>query len=123
MGEVTGIGGVFIKSEDPKRLYAWYEKHFGLRSDGSGIMFSARPEEAGTEVQTIFAVFPQTTKYFAPSSASFMLNFRVRDLDGLVAKLEADGATLDPKRDDHEYGKFAWVMDPDGNRIELWEPK
>jgi len=71
----------------------------------------------------VFAIFPADTKYFNPSASAFMLNFCVSDLDGLLQNLKAEGVEIDPKREDYDYGLFAWIMDPEGNRIELWEPK
>jgi catechol 2,3-dioxygenase-like lactoylglutathione lyase family enzyme len=116
MQRVTGIGGIFFKAKDPDALYAWYEKHLGLRrnSQTQAVVFEGR-------TQTIWSLFPQTTKYFAPSTAAFMLNYRVDDLDALVAALRAEGVEI-LGREDYDYGRFAWIMDPEGNRIELWEP-
>jgi len=124
MKRVTGLGGVFFKAKDPKAMYEWYEKHLGIKPspDGSGAMFHWRdaeqPEETGL---TIWSIFPETTKYFNPSTAPFMLNYRVDDLKGLVEALKAEGITVE-KVEEADYGKFAWIMDPEGNRIELWEP-
>ena len=116
MGRVTGIGGVFFKAEDPEKLYAWYEKHLGIaRKDG----YVAFTEEDNL---TTWAIFPKQSEHFAPSVSSLMINYRVEDLDGLLDTMRAEGVEIDPKREDHEYGKFAWIMDPEGNKIELWEP-
>ena len=117
MPRVTGIGGVFFKSANPDRLYEWYEKHLGMARGEGGVLFRDDP---GT---TVWAVFPASTKYVEPSTAPFMLNYRVDDLDGMLEKLRAEGVDIDPKREDYEYGRFAWIRDPDGNRIELWEPR
>lgn len=125
MKRVTGLGGFFFKSNDPASLYQWYERHLGIKQEnaGAGVTFdwrdAADPEKTGT---TVWAVFPQSTKYFEPSKSSFMMNFRVEDLDALLAALRAEGVQIDPKVEEHAYGKFAWILDPDGNRIELWEP-
>ncbi len=126
MPKVTGLGGVFFKAEDPKRQYEWYEKHLGIVNDpaSGGVIFHWRqeddPEQKG---MTIWSIFPQDTKYFAPGKASFMMNYRVDDLEALVEKLKAEGVEIDPKGVVQEsYGKFAWILDPEGNRIELWEP-
>ncbi len=125
MKRVTGIGGIFFKAENPGKLYEWYEKHLGIKSEpnGSGAMLHWRedenPERRG---MTIWAVFEKNTKYFEPSRAPFMLNYRVDDLDALSQALRAEGVEIDPKREDHEYGRFAWISDPEGNKIELWEP-
>ena len=78
--------------------------------------------DKGREGMTVWAIFPKATTYFQPSQASFMMNFRVADLDGLLKALKEEGVEIDPHREDYEYGRFAWIMDPEGNRIELWEP-
>jgi len=128
MKRVTGIGGMFFKSENPPQLYEWYEKHLGIEreSHGQGASFYWREPQAadGTEPGpkglTAWCIFPQTTKYFAASQASFMVNHRVHNLDALLADLKKSGIEIDPHREDCEYGRFAWITDPDGNRIELW---
>ena len=120
MAKAVGMGGVFLKAADPKGLSAWYGKHFGIASvSGDSLMFEG-PESAG---MTIFAHFPTDTKYFGEGPQQAMVNLRVDDLDGLLAQLGAAGVRIDPKREDHDYGKFAWIWDPEGNRVELWEPK
>jgi predicted enzyme related to lactoylglutathione lyase len=125
MKRVTGIGGIFFKSDNPKKLYQWYERHLGIKSDpnAGGAMFHWREDEdSSKKAMTIWSIFPAATKYFDPSRSSFMLNYRVDDMDGLLKALAEEGVEIDPKREDHAYGRFAWIMDPDGNRIELWEP-
>jgi predicted enzyme related to lactoylglutathione lyase len=125
MKHVTGIGGIFFKSENPEKLYQWYEKHLGIKraSDGSGVMFEWRdgqdPEKSG---MTVWSIFPHDTKYFGSSNSAFMINYLVDDLDGLLKMLQEEGVEIDPQREDYEYGRFAWITDPAGNRIELWEP-
>lgn len=124
MKRVTGLGGIFFKSKDPEKLSAWYEKHLGLKAHPPApVRFPWReandPRRTG---YTVFAPFPADTKYFEPSQASFMLNFRVANLDALLDSLREEGVTVDPKIEDYEYGRFGWILDPDGNRIELWEP-
>ena len=120
IAKAVGIGGVFFKANDPKALSQWYEANLGIggRVSGDSLTFDG-PESMG---MTVFAQFPANTKYFGDGPQSFMLNFRVDDLDGLLAKLEAAGVRIDPKRQDEGYGRFAWIWDPEGNRIELWEP-
>lgn len=113
---ITGIGGVFFRSKNPEALGLWYEKHFGINSMGSGYIWD---QEAGP---TVFSPFAENTDYFGDQSQQFMLNFRVRDLEGLLAELKAENVMIDEKRTDEGYGKFAWVYDPEGNKIELWEP-
>ena len=125
MKRVTGLGGLFFKAKDPNLMYEWYEKHLGIQRepDGSGAMFhwrdAAQPEQTGL---TVWSIFPHDTKYFGPGPTPFMMNFRVENMDELLKALREEGVTIDPKVEEHEYGKFAWVIDPEGNRIELWEP-
>jgi predicted enzyme related to lactoylglutathione lyase len=125
MKRVTGIGGIFFKSANPEKLYQWYESHLGIRRspDGTGAVFEWR-EANDTENPgiTVWSIFPQDTKYFDPSCAGFMINYRVDDLDALLEALKREDAQVDPHREDYDYGRFAWITDPDGNRIELWEP-
>jgi predicted enzyme related to lactoylglutathione lyase len=122
---VTGLGGFFFKAKDPKAMYDWYQTHLGIQTgaDGSGAMFhwrdAADPEKTGL---TVWSIFPQDTKYFDPSPAPFMMNFRVENLAELLKLLREEGVTIDPKVEEFDYGKFAWITDPEGNRIELWEP-
>lgn len=122
MQRVTGIGGIFFKSPDPKRLGGWYRDHLGLDvGDWGGAIFSwGGPNSApGT---TTWSPFAQDTQYMAPGAAPFMVNFRVADLEALLAALRAEGCNVLDKTETSEYGKFGWVIDPDGNKVELWEP-
>lgn len=121
---VTGIGGVFFKSPDPKRLGEWYRDHLGLDvAEWGGAAFRwASPDNPTGTGTTIWSPFAETTSYFAPSSASFMINYRVADLHALLAQLRADGCQVDDKVDESEYGIFGWVVDPEGNKLELWQP-
>jgi catechol 2,3-dioxygenase-like lactoylglutathione lyase family enzyme len=122
-GRVIGIGGVFLKSPHKKNLQSWYHDHLGVPQGTHGSMFPWRAhDQPEVEHLTVWSVFPADTKYFDPSTAPFMINYIVDDLDALLAKLSARGVNIDPKREDHDYGRFAWVFDPDGNKIELWEP-
>ena len=123
--KVTGFGGIFFKSENPAKLRAWYTKHLGIvqQEDGSIIFEWAEkgtPENPGF---TVWGPFKEDTKYFDPSTKPFMFNFRVDDLDGLLTTLREAGVEVDDKVDDYPYGKFGWCMDPEGTRIEFWEPK
>jgi predicted enzyme related to lactoylglutathione lyase len=122
MKRVTGIGGIFFKSADPKALGAWYRDHLGLDvSDWGGAIF----EWGGPQSQpgmTIWSLFSRDTKKMDPGSATFMINFRVADLDALLAALRKEGCNVLEKTEASEYGKFGWVIDPEGNKIELWEP-
>jgi catechol 2,3-dioxygenase-like lactoylglutathione lyase family enzyme len=122
MARVRGIGGIFFKSKDPEALYAWYKQHLGISADPQAGAFFRRDESSRPEDMTIWAIFPLSTRYFDPSPAPFMLNYIVDDLEGLLKTLREEGVEVDPKMESHEYGKFGWIRDPDGNRIELWEP-
>ena len=122
MKRVTGIGGIFFKAENPKALAAWYRDHLGLEvTDWGGAIFKwGGPEsQAGS---TIWSAFAKNTTYMAPSASSFMINYRVADLDGLLAALRAEGCDVVDKTDSSEQGKFGWVIDPEGNKVELWQP-
>ena len=114
---------MFFKAKDPSALYEWYERHLGIKRspDGSDVVFQWKDDRDGAGM-TVWSIFKSDTRYFDPSPASFMLNFRVDNLDALLAALEREGVSIDPKRDNAEYGKFAWIYDPEGNKIELWEP-
>lgn len=118
---VTGIGGVFFKSQNPKELVAWYGKHLGLKTDQYGSTFWWKDKE-GNDCCTQWSPFAADTTYFNPSEKPFMQNFRVQDLDGLLVKLAADGVTIVGQPEAFDYGKFAWILDPEGNKIELWQP-
>jgi len=124
MGRITGIGGIFFKAQDPEKLRAWYQQNLGFGFDSwGGVVFQWKEEAERMETAcTIWCPFPSDTKYFEPSSKGFMMNFRVSDLDGLLRQLKENGAEVDPRCETEPNGKFGWVMDPEGNRIELWEP-
>jgi catechol 2,3-dioxygenase-like lactoylglutathione lyase family enzyme len=124
MKRVTGIGGIFFHSPDPVSLRAWYRDHLGFDvQEWGGTAFEwADPEGKPTVGSTIWSVDDATSNHFAPSTAPFMINYRVADLPALVTVLRAEGCTVLDKMDESEYGKFAWVIDPDGNKVELWEP-
>jgi predicted enzyme related to lactoylglutathione lyase len=124
MKKVTGIGGIFFNARDPVTLRAWYKKHLGIDvQEWGGTAFAWTDDEgkptAGT---TVWSIGTATGAYFAPSTASFMINYRVADLHALVSVLRAEGCNVLEKIEESEYGKFAWVMDPEGNKVELWEP-
>jgi predicted enzyme related to lactoylglutathione lyase len=121
---VTGLGGIFFKSQNPIWLYEWYEKHLGIqRDDPSSAIFHWRdPEQPSKKGMTVLSIFPAHTKHFGEGQQSFMLNYRVDDLNSVLKELRAEGVKVDPKVEEYEYGKFGWIYDPDGNRIELWEP-
>jgi len=120
---VIGIGGIFFKARDKDALIAWYRTHLGLDvQDWGGTTFAWHdPADPHPDGQTVWSVFPANSKHFAPSTAPFMINYVVKDLDALLATLRAEGCNVDERTDNSEYGKFGWVMDPEGNRIELWQ--
>jgi len=124
MKRVTGIGGIFFKAKDPKGLAEWYRKHLGIESESwGGFAFQWKDDPRADTGSTIWSIFPDNTKYFEPADRPFMINFRVADLTSLLAQLREEGVEVDAKSgEDSEFGKFGWVMDPEGNRIELWEP-
>jgi len=123
MAKALGIGGVFFKAKDPPQLCAWYKSWLGLEIDqcfdGTSFKFSSLPDKA----YTVWSPFKQSTKYFAPSEKSFMINFIVDDLHGALRQVQQGGATLAGKPEEFEYGTFGWFIDPDGNKVELWQPK
>jgi predicted enzyme related to lactoylglutathione lyase len=119
MAKAVGIGGIFLKARDPQALAQWYRTHLGIPDQGGGSLGFDGPESTGT---TVFAHFPLDTTYFGEGTQPAMVNFRVDDLDVLLRQLAEAGVRIDPKRDDASYGKFAWIWDPEGNRVELWQP-
>ena len=122
MAKATGVGGVFLKARDPKALSAWYAKHFGIESGEDGTLMFTSGGAAGSMGMTVFAHFPADSKYFGGGAQQVMVNFRVDDLDELLKQLAAAGVRIDAKREDYSYGRFAWVWDAEGNRVELWQP-
>jgi predicted enzyme related to lactoylglutathione lyase len=124
MKRVTGIGGIFFKAKDPTNLQAWYKRHLGIDvPEWGGTAFNWADSDCkpigGT---TIWSIGPNEDDQFAPSQSSFMINYRVDDLYALVAVLKKEACNVLDKIDDSEYGKFAWVIDPEGNKVELWQP-
>jgi len=147
MKRVTGIGGVFFKARDPEALRAWYREHLGLDiQDWGGTSFRCHTEpdrddardgpggvteasaaaasatDAASEGVTVWSIFPASSTYFDPSRAPFMINYRVPNLAAVLEALRAEGCEVDERAETSEFGSFGWVMDPEGNRIELWEP-
>jgi predicted enzyme related to lactoylglutathione lyase len=119
MTKAVGVGGVFLKARDPQTLAAWYASQLGIQTVEGGSLVFDGPESAG---MTVFAHFPVDTGYFGGGEQQAMVNFRVDDLDTLLVQLAAAGVRVDPKREDISYGRFAWIWDLEGNRVELWEP-
>lgn len=124
MKRVTGIGGIFFTAKDPAALRAWYERHLGVPLEAWGGAVFRWTGMDGTPVAgtTVWSVSEAEASAFAPSSAPLMVNYRVADLRALVAALKAEGCNVLEKIEESEYGKFAWVIDPEGNKVELWEP-
>ena len=120
---VTGLGGVFFKSASPQALTEWYGKHLHIESGEHGALFKWRqdedPEKAG---YTAWSVFPEDTTYIKPADRDFMFNYRVENLKELLQVLKEEGVQVVGEMEEYPYGKFGWIMDPDGNKIELWEP-
>jgi predicted enzyme related to lactoylglutathione lyase len=124
MKRVTGIGGVFFSARDPAALHAWYRTHLGIDVQpwGGAAFTWADADGQPLKGTTTWSVGPTPNEYFAPSSAPFMINYRVDDLAALLQALRAEGCNVLDKTDDSEYGKFGWVIDPEGNKVELWQP-
>ncbi len=121
MERVTGIGGIFFKADDPDSLRAWYRDHLGVKLEPWGGSAFTWNEKDGREGLTVWNTFARESQYFDPSNAPFMINYRVRDLDAMLKQLNAHG--VEPiGREDGEFGRFAWLLDPAGHKVELWEP-
>ena len=121
-GRILGIGGVFFKSANRDQMRAWYSKHLGIADTGQGAMLPWREhDDPQKEHVTVWTVFPNSTKYF-DANQPFMINYIVDDMDALLDRLKQEGVKIDPKRMDESYGRFAWIYDSDGNKIELWQP-
>jgi predicted enzyme related to lactoylglutathione lyase len=123
MTQVLGIGGIFFKARDPAALRAWYRTHLALDvQEWGGVVFSGSDGPAGQDAMTVWNIFPADSTCFAPSAAPFMINYRVADLHVALAELRAAGCAVDERTDESEFGRFGWVQDPEGNRVELWQP-
>jgi catechol 2,3-dioxygenase-like lactoylglutathione lyase family enzyme len=121
-GRILGIGGVFFKSANRDPMREWYAKHLGLADKGQGVMLPWREhDDSQKEHVTVWTIFPASTDYF-PATQPFMVNYIVDDMDALLDRLKQEGVKIDPKRMDESYGRFAWIYDLDGNKIELWQP-
>ena len=123
IGRVTGIGGIFFKSKDPKAQREWYAKNLGLETNEYGSLFEfregANPEQRG---YLQWSPFGEKTTYFEPSEREFMINYRVKNIEALIEQLKKEGVTICDSIEEYEYGKFVHIMDPEGNKLELWEP-
>ncbi len=121
-GHVTGVGGIFVKSKDPKALAQWYRDVLGL--DVASWGGAALPFDApGHPPKISWAAFPDSSDYMSPSTREFMINFAVDDMDAMIARLSAKGVPILKRDDNDPFGRFAWIQDPDGTKIELWQPK
>jgi len=123
---VTGIGGIFFKAEDPKKIKDWYGKHLGFNITEWGVQFDWKEidkPDAKEPASTSWSPFKSDSDYFAPSEKPFMFNYRVENLVELLKELKKEGVTVVGEMQEFPYGKFGWIMDPEGNKIELWEPK
>jgi predicted enzyme related to lactoylglutathione lyase len=124
MERVMGIGGIFFKAADKASLGTWYRDNLGVAVEEAwgGAIFRWKEHNPKGDAHTVWSPFANDTDYFAPSTKGFMVNFRVADLHAMLDQLRKNGCDVDEKVEESEYGKFGWVMDPEGNRIELWEP-
>jgi predicted enzyme related to lactoylglutathione lyase len=121
--KVTGIGGVFIKARDPKQMAAWYRTNLGIQTKNGYADFDWREKENPERMgRTVWSLFPSNSAYFGSSSSPYMINYRVANLDRMIEQLKRGGVAVE-KVKDYDYGRFTWATDPEGNRIELWEPK
>lgn len=123
-GKVLGVGGIFFRSKDPAGLGSWYQEHLGFQveewGDTRGTSFT--PSEMPPASFTVWSAFAAGTEYFGPSGQAYMINLVVDDLDAALANVAAGGAQVLEEREDHDFGRFGWFVDPDGNRVELWQP-
>jgi predicted enzyme related to lactoylglutathione lyase len=118
MPSITGFGGIFLRANDPKALYEWYRQHLGLvKSEGGSFSFPAPVQHP----EVVFSFFKPDDTYF-PVGQKAMINLQVDDLDGLLDRLISEGVAVDPKQESYDFGKFGWITDPEGNRVELWQP-
>ncbi len=124
MAKITGIGGIFFKSNNLEDMQAWYKEKLGFNMEDGTVSFPRRgndnPDQHG---KTVWSIFPQNTEYFNPGGSSFMVNYIVDNLDEFIKVIEQRGIKLSGSIEEYDYGRFAWIQDPDGNKIELWEPK
>lgn len=122
MKRVTGIGGIFFKSEDPNKLKEWYKRHLGIDSDQYGFVFKWQEGAKDGNGTTVWSPFAKDTDYYNPSKLEYMINYRVDNLVELLEILKKEGVQVVGEMEEFEYGKFGWIMDPEGRKIELWEP-
>lgn len=124
MKKVTGVGGIFFKCNDVKKMKDWYAKNLGLPDEGWGTNFDwVQADDPTKKGSTAWSPFPNDTKYFEPSKKEFMINYIVEDIEDLVEQLKSEGVTIVDQIEDSDYGKFVHILDPEGNKVQLWEPK
>ncbi len=121
-GRVTGIGGIFFKTNKPEQIKSWYHEHLGLTTDQYGTSFEWREKGSKNKGFTQWSPFTADTNYFSPSEKEFMINYRVEHIEALIEQLKEDGVTVLDEIETFDYGKFVHILDPDNNKIELWEP-
>ena len=117
MAGITGFGGAFVRADDPEALRAWYEEHLGLTGPGGSFTFPLATQRA----DAVLAFFTRADEYFPPAQP-VMIDLQVDDLDAVLDRLTAEGVSVDPKRETYDFGRFGWFTDPEGNRVELWQP-
>jgi len=122
MQKVTGVGGVFFKARDPKGLMEWYKQHLGLQFQHGFIQLGWADDPKSATGSTTFSIFKEDAENFSPSEKPFMINFRVANLRALLAELKEAGVTVSTDIQEYDFGHFGWLIDPEGNKIELWEP-
>lgn len=122
MKRVTGLGGIFFKAKDNQKMYEWYRRHLGIASESWGGQFKWKDATTDKLSYTAWSIFKEDTKYLDPSTKDVMINYRVDNLEALLTVLKQEGVTIIGEPEISEYGKFGWIMDPEGNKIELWEP-
>jgi len=123
-GRILGIGGIFFKAANPDQMREWYATHLGLAGKGGSVTLPWREHDDPQKKHvTSWTIFPASTRYFGPGNATFMINYIVDDLDALLDRLKQEGVKIDDKRMEESFGRFAWIYDSDGNKIELWQPR
>jgi predicted enzyme related to lactoylglutathione lyase len=122
MQKITGIGGVFFKARNPQQLMEWYDRHLGLKFQNGFIQLKWADDPNKTTGSTTLAMFKEDSTYFNPGEKPYMINFRVSDLRTLLTELREKGVTIAGDMQEYDYGRFGWIIDPEGNKLELWEP-
>ena len=122
-GRISGIGGIFFQCDDPKAMWEWYTEHFGLKTDEYGALFESRKASDPTQAAYLqWSTMSRDSDHFKPSKSPFMINYRVEHIEALVEQLRTQGVTILDDIETYDYGKFVHILDPEGNKVELWEP-